>query len=123
MTGECKTLTIQRDAVGNWYACFSCIVEADRLMPTDKVVGIDVGLTHFATMSNGKRIDNPRFLRKDEDALVAVQRRLSKETKGTPEFHRRKRALNHIHQRISNRRNNFAHQESRKLVNKFLLAL
>ena len=121
VTGECKTLTIQRDAVGNWYACFSCIVEADPLMPTDKVVGIDVGLTHFATMSDGSQIDNPRFFRKDEDALVAVQRRLSKETKGTPEFHRRKRALNHIHQRISNRRNNFAHQESRKLVNEYQL--
>jgi putative transposase len=121
LSGECKTLTIQRDAIGNWYACFSCIVEANPLIPTDKIVGIDVGLTHFATLSDGSQIDNPRFFRKSEDALVAVQRHLSKETKGTPGFHHYKRVLNHIHQRIANRRKNFAHQESRKLIDKYQL--
>lgn len=119
--GEAKTCTIQRDAVGNWYACFSCIVEAHPLPLTDKVVGIDVGLTHFATLSNEEKIANPRFFRKDEQALATVQRRLSKETKGTPEYRHRKRAINHIHQRIANRRRNFAHQESRKLINQYQL--
>ena len=118
--GEAKTCTIQRDAVGNWYACFSCIVEAHPLPLTDKVVGIDVGLTHFATLSNEDKIANPRFFRKDEQALATVQRRLSKEEKGGcpqgAEYRHCKRAINHIHQRIANRRRNFAHQESRKLI-------
>lgn len=117
--GEAKTLTIQRDAVGNWYACFSCVVEPSPLPNTDKVVGIDVGLTHFATLSNEKKINNPRFFRKDEQALATVQRRLSKTTKGTLEYGHRKWAINHIHQRIANRRKNFAHQESRKLINEY----
>ena len=119
--GEAKTLNIQRDAVGNWYACFSCIVEPKPLPPTDKVVGVDVGLTHFATLSDGSQIDNPRFFRKDEKALATVQRRLAKETQGTPVYRHRKRAINHIHQRIANRRNDFAHKEARKLVNQYQL--
>ena len=121
LQGEAKTCTVQRDAVGNWYACFSCLVEAHPLPLTDKVVGIDVGLTHFATLSNEDKIANPRFFRKDEQALATVQRRLSKATKGTPEYRHRKRAINHIHQRIANRRRNFAHQESRKLINQYQL--
>ena len=116
-----KTLTIQRDAVGNWYACFSCIVVPNPLPPTNQVVGVDVGLTHFATLSDGSQIDNPRFFRKDEKALATVQRRLAKETKGTPEYRHRKRAINHVHQRIANRRRDFAHKTARKLVNEYQL--
>lgn len=119
--GECKTLTVQRDAAGNWYACLGCVVEPQPLPPTDKVVGVDVGLTHFATLSNGAQIDNPRFFRQDEKALAKAQRRLSKETKRTPQYRRRKRVINHIHQRIANRRRDFAHKESRKLVNQYQL--
>jgi putative transposase len=121
LEGECKTLTVRRDAAGNWYACFSCIVDPKPLPPTDKVVGVDLGLTHFATLSNGVQIDNPRFFRKDGTALATVQRRLSKETKGTPQYRKCKRAINHVHQRIANRRKNFAHQESRKLINEYQL--
>ena len=57
--GHPKTLTIRRDAVDNWYACFSCIVDSKPLPPTDKVVGVDAGLTHFATLSKGEQIANP----------------------------------------------------------------
>jgi putative transposase len=121
LEGESKTLTVQRDAVGNWYACFSCVVAAQPLPPTDKVVGVDVGLTHFATLSDGSQVDNPRFFRQDEQALAKVQRRLAKESKGTSEYRHRKRAVNHVHQRIANRRRDFAHKQARKLVNAYQL--
>lgn len=121
MMGEAKTLTVQRDALGNWYACFSCVVEPRPLPPTDRVVGLDVGLTHFATLSDGSQIDNPRFFRKDEVALATLQRRLAKETKGTPEYRHRKRAINHVHQRIANRRKDFAHKLSRQLITQYQL--
>lgn len=121
LEGMAKTLTIRRDAVGNWYACFSCIVEPASLAPTDKVVGVDVGLAHFATLSNGEQIANPRFFRRDEKALVKAQRKLSKSEKGTPERRKRKRAVQHIHQRIANCRRDFAHQQARKLVNTYQL--
>ena len=119
LEGKPKTLTIRRDTVGNWYACFSCEVEPKPLVPVPDVVGIDVGLTHFATFSTGEQIENPRFFRKDEKALAKAQRKLSKCKKGTPEYRKQKRVIQHIHQRIANRRADFAHKLSRRLVNEF----
>lgn len=117
--GKVKCLTVRRNNLGNWYACFSCEVEPQPLPPSPKVIGVDVGLTHFATLSTGKHIPNPRFFRKDERALAKAQRQLSKCTKGTPEYRKYKRVVQHIHQRIANRRKNFAHKLSRRLVNEF----
>lgn len=64
--GTIKTLTIRRDLLGNWYACFSCEFKPVQLPRITKTVGIDVGLKSFATFSNSEKVDNPRFLRKDE---------------------------------------------------------
>jgi len=119
--GQPKTLTIRRDSLGYWYASFSCIVEPKPLPQTDKVAGVDVGLAHFATLSNGEQIKNPRFFKRDQKALAKAQRRLSKDTKGTPERRKHKRVVQHIYKRIANRRHNFAHQTSRKLINTYQL--
>ena len=117
--GRIKTLTIQRDTVGNWYACFACEVEVEPLLFNELAVGIDVGLESFATLSNGVKFQNPRFFRRDENELVKAQRKLSKTEKGTPERVKRRRAVQHIHQRIANRRKDFAHKLSHELVNSF----
>jgi len=117
--GEVKALTIRRDVLGNWHACFSCEIDSEPLPPSPNVVGVDVGLTHFATLSTGEHISNPRFFRQDKKSLAKAQRRLSKYEKGTSEYHKQKRVIQHIHQRIANRRKDFAHQLSRRLVNEF----
>jgi putative transposase len=119
LQGEVKTLTVKRDWLGNWYACFSCEVGVEPLPPVSGVVGIDVGLEKFATLSTGRHIPNPRFFRKDEATLVKAQRRLSKCEKGTPEYRKRRRVVQHIHQRIANRRKDFAHKLSRYLADNF----
>jgi putative transposase len=117
--GKIKTLNIRRDVVGNWYACFSCEVEPEPIPESKKVVGVDVGLESFATLSTGEKIDNPRFFRRDENELAKAQRKLSKAEKGTPERAKRRLAVCHIHQRISNRRKDFAHKFARQLVNEY----
>jgi putative transposase len=119
MEGEIKTLTIRRDAVGNWYACFSCEVEPEPLPKSKKAIGIDVGLESFVTLSSGEKVPNPRFFRRDEKELAKAQRKLSKAEKGTPERAKRRRAVQHIHHRIANRRKDFAHKLSRQLVNEY----
>ena len=83
----------------------------------ESVVGVDVGLESFITLSNGEKVANPRFFRKDEQALAKAQRRMSKAEKGTPERAKRRKGVAHIHQRIANRRKDFSHQLSRQLVN------
>jgi putative transposase len=114
-----KTLTIRKDKLSNWYACFVCEVEPKILPPSAEVVGIDLGLTTFATLSNEEIIERQRWMKQDEKELKRIQRKISKLDKGTPERKKSIKALNHVHMRIKNRRNNFAHQESRKLVNRF----
>jgi len=117
--GTIKTLTVQRDRLGNWYACFSCEVEPTPLPVSSEMVGIDLGLTTFATLSNGETIERQRWMKRDEKDLKRIQRKVSKLAKGSPERRKAIKALNHVHTRIKNRRDNFAHQESRKLVNRY----
>jgi putative transposase len=52
--GTPKTVTLTRSRTGKWFACFSCQTEAEALPPTDAVVGVDVGLSSFATLMGGK---------------------------------------------------------------------
>lgn len=117
--GTIKTLTIRRSSTGKWYACFSVEYDPTPAPQKETVVGIDVGLESFATLSNGEKIENPRFFRTDEKALAKAQRKLSKEEKGTPERKKARKIVAHIHERIANRRLNFAHQTSRRLVDRF----
>lgn len=118
--GRIKTVTLRRSSTGKWFVAFA--VEKACEQPADvpeAAVGVDVGLEKFATLSTGETIDNPRFFRHDEKDLARAQRRLSEQPKGTPERARRRKIVARIHERIANRRKNFAHQESRKLVNRF----
>lgn len=119
LEGTIKTVTIRRASTGKWYACFSVEVEPSPQPVPDAAVGIDVGLESFATLSNGEKIANPRFFRKDERALAKAQRRLARAEKGTPERAKRRKVVARIHERIANRRRDFAHQHSRTLVNRF----
>ena len=116
-----KTVTLTRSRSGKWYACFSCEVEAQGLRGSDEVVGVDVGLASFATLSTGDTIENPRFYRRDEADLKRVQKLKDAATNAQrwDENRRRKKALAHIHERIANRRSDFAHQRSRELVDTY----
>jgi len=117
--GTIKTLTIRRSSTSKWYACFSVECDPSPVQQNDGEIGIDVGLESFATLSNGEKIENPRFFRTDEKALAKAQRKLSKAEKGTPERKKARKIVAHVHERIANRRLNFAHQTSRKVVNRF----
>ena len=117
--GTIKTLTVQRDSIGNWFACFSCEAPPKPLPVSGLAVGVDLGLTTFLTLSHGGTVANPRFFRKEEKALAKAQRKLSKQVSGTPERRKAKKVVAHIHNRIANKRRDFAHKESRKLVNHY----
>lgn len=117
LAGTVKTCCVRRTSTGKWFATFSCEVEDAPLPARDNAVGIDVGLSSFATLSDGSAIPNPRFFRRDEKALAQVQRRKEKRRKGTPAWRKAKRAVARVHERIANRRSDFAHQHSRRIVN------
>ncbi len=121
LEGVPKTATIKRSRTGKWYITFSCEWEPTALPPTGKPVGIDVGLHTFATLSDvaADPIENPRFFREEEKALGRAQRKLSKEEKDTPKREKRRKVVARTHERITWRRENFAHQKSRAIVNTY----
>ena len=119
--GKIKRLTVRRSSTGKWFACFSVEIDDPPKPPWKDglMAGIDVGLESFATLSNGEKIDNPRFFRSEEKALAKAQRRLSKYEKGTFERRKALKVVQRTHERIANRRYNFAHQVSHNLVERF----
>ena len=68
--GEVKTLTVKRMPSGKWYACFSCIVEAQPREKPFEDVGIDVGLHSYAVLNDGICFENPRLFRQSEKKLA-----------------------------------------------------
>lgn len=119
LCGTPKTVCLRRSSTGKWFVTFSCDCEPQRLPDEPKRIGVDVGLYHFFTTSNGDQVDNPRFFRREEKELARAQRRMSKHEKGTPEWAKRRAVVSRIHERITNKRTGFAHQQSRRLVNTY----
>jgi len=117
--GTIKTVTVRRDRVGNWYACFSCEVDPEPLPPSPEVAGLDLGLKTFAMLSTGESIPRQRWMARDAKDIARLQRKKEQFAKGSPERCKALRALNHACRRAAHRRTDFAHQESRKLVNRF----
>lgn len=117
--GTIKTCTIKRSSTGKWYVMFSCEWEPTPMPENEQAVGIDVGLHSFATLSTGEQIENPKFFRREEKALAKAQRKLFKAEKGTPERKKRRKVVARIHERIAWKRQDFIHQHSRKIINRF----
>ena len=118
--GIIKTCTVRRTPTGKWFVTFTCVIEHTPVeQPVEPAIGIDMGLCTFATLSNCEKIDNPRFFRKEEKRLAKAQRRLAKQEKATKARSKARKVVARIHERINWKRHNFAHQEARKLVNRF----
>ncbi len=119
MAGTVKTLTIKREGE-QWYACFTCEVDKPEALPTSyEDVGIDLGVTRFAALSNGEFIDHPRHYRKAEKKLKQLQESLSRKKRGS---HRRARAVKRVakaHRKVRHQRQDFAHKASRQVVTRY----
>jgi putative transposase len=120
MQGEIHRLTIRRSSTCKIFVSIIANVPTTPMPFRDgSVVGVDVGLESFATLSNGEKIENPRFFRSEERELAKAQCRLSSQKIGSANWHKKLKVVQRVHERISNKRLNFIHQESRKLVNRF----
>jgi putative transposase len=123
LTGNVKTLTINRTQSGKWFVFFSCElseeIHSNALPNSGKRIGIDVGIEKFATLSNGKSIQNPKFLMESEHKLKKIQRKVSRKKRGS---NNRKKAvfkLAKLHERIADQRNDFLHKLSKKLTEEY----
>jgi putative transposase len=119
LEGTVKTCTLRRSSSGKWFVCFACEIVPEELPESRESVGVDVGLGSFAVTSEGEKVENPRFFRKEEQALARAQRRLCEAENGTKERADRHKTVAKVHERIANKRRNVAHQASRKLVDRY----
>lgn len=116
--GKIKTATIRRQVDG-WYVAFSCEVESIPLPAIGAQVGIDVGLLHFATLSTGQHIPNPRYLRLAEPSLKKAQRRVSRSMLKGANRRNAVRLLSLRHLKVKRQRVVFAHSIANDIVRRF----
>lgn len=116
--GTIKTVTVKREA-NQWFICFTVEHVAVPLPASTESIGIDVGLTHFATLSDGTAIENPRHYKTAQARLRRAQSKVARREKGS---HRRRKAvllLQKAHNHVKNQRRDFHHKLSRQLVNRY----
>jgi putative transposase len=116
--GTIKTCTIKREG-DCWYVVFACEGEDEPLERNEDAVGIDLGLLHFATLSDGSTIENPRYLRKAEKKLARLQQALARKKRGSQRRKKAGRLVGKAHRKVANQRRDFLHKASRKLVNAY----
>jgi putative transposase len=119
LRGTPKTATIKRNSNGKWFVSISSEIENNPLPANELVIGIDVGVKTFATFSDGTQIENPRFLKVEESKLKKFQSKADQLVKGSKERYKARKIVNRIYERLTWKRGNFSHQESRKVINKY----
>jgi putative transposase len=119
LEGKIKTVTIKQE-VDQWYVTFSCEVpEPEKLPVSYEEVGIDLGVTHLATLSNGEMIEHPRHLRKAEKTLARRQQVKDRRKKGSHRRDRARKLVAKAHRKIARQRKDFLHKQSRKLIQRY----
>jgi putative transposase len=112
-----SSVAIIRDAAGRYFASFVVqIGEDETLPPVEPEIGIDLGLTHFAVMSDGTKVTAPKFLRRAARKLKRLQQALSRKQKGS---NRRRKAVVQVtraHARVVDTRRDWQHKLSTAII-------
>lgn len=111
-----STATVIKDAAGRYFCSFVVESEPATLPETDAVAGIDLGLGHFAVLSDGTKIDAPRFLRRAQKKLKKAQKSLSRTAKGSNNRDKARIKVARAHAQVADARREFHHQLSTKLI-------
>ena len=109
-------MTVVKDAAGRYFASFVVESDPEKLPEVASAVGIDLGLGHFAVLSDGTKIDAPRFLRRAEKKLKREQRRLSRKAKGSKNRDKARIKVARAHARVADARREFHHQLSTRMI-------
>jgi putative transposase len=117
--GKLKQFTISREH-GKYYVSAMCeIVKDIQPVEVNKVVGIDLGVKSFIVTSDNNVVDNQNFFKSEMNYLKVLKQKLSRAKKDSNNRQKIKEEISKLHNKISNKRDNFLHNESRKLVNEY----
>ncbi|MEM3415095.1 MAG: transposase [Thermoproteota archaeon] len=118
--GRIKQVIVKRHNSGKWFACISVEKEikvANR--EPKRIVGLDVGIKHFLTDSDGRQIENPRFYEKTIRRIRVLHHWLSRKKKGSKNYEKQKIKLAKAYEKLMNQRDDFLHKLSRFYVNNY----
>lgn len=116
LPGKSSSVTIIKDTVGRYFASFVVDVIPEVLPTKDEAVGIDLGLTHFAILSSGEKIENPRHQKKRLKRIKKANRKLSKCVIGSNRRQKAKLRLAKLHAKVKDSRTDFLHKLTTRLV-------
>jgi len=112
--GKIKTLTIKRYVSGKWFACIS-VEEDDKAErnPVRRTVGLDVGIKHFLTDSDGRQIENSKFYEKSLQKIRIEHQRLSRKKKDSKNREKQRVRIARAYEKLVNQRDDFLHKLSK----------
>lgn len=116
LPSEPSSVTIIKDPAGRYFASFVVETTDEALAPVDSEVGIDLGLTTFAVLSNGKTISSPKFLRHAERKLRKAQQALSRKEKGSNNRAKARVRVAKAHAKVADARKDWAHKKSTAII-------
>ncbi|MER5379386.1 RNA-guided endonuclease TnpB family protein [Streptomyces sp. NPDC002688] len=112
-----STVTVSQDAAGRWFVSLLCDDTITPAPATTAAVGIDAGINSLVTLSTGEKITNPRHERRDRVRLAKAQRELSRKAPGDGANRAKaRRKVAKVHARIADRRRDFLHKLTTRLV-------
>ncbi|PFM98537.1 transposase [Bacillus thuringiensis] len=124
--GRIMNATVRRNSSGKYFVSILTEVEIQPLEKADSAIGIDLGTTDFAILSDGHKIDNNKFTSKMEKKLKREQRKLSKraliaKNKGihlldAKNYQKQKRKVARLHERVINQRDDFLNKLSTEII-------
>ena len=118
--GKVKTVTISKTATGKYYA--SVLVSNDEVLPVPTTIepkftiGIDLGITHLLNLSNGDKVDNPKYLSNSSKRLAAQQKIFARKQKTSKNYQRQKLSVARIHEKVRHQRLDLHHQITHSLI-------
>lgn len=116
--GKILSATIRRNPSGKYFVSILCEINFCPYVPVvkEQSIGVDLGLKDFAILSNGEKVNAPKYFRKCEKKLVRWQRIMSRRTKGGSNWNKARIKVARIHEKIVNARHDFLHKLSTKLI-------
>ena len=117
--GVVKGVIIKKEKSGKWFAIFQVEDSPKPLPKTNRIVGIDVGVKHFLTDSDGRQIENPRFYEKSLKRIRWLHRELSRKKKESNNREKARVRLAKAYEKLVNQRNDFLHKLSRFYVDNY----
>jgi IS605 OrfB family transposase len=116
LPSEPSSVTVIKDAAGRYFASFVIAAASEPLPESGAETGIDLGLTHFAVLSDGRKVASPRFLRRAERRLRTAQKALSRKAPGSSNRDKARLRAARVHARVADARRDWLHKESTRII-------